>query len=454
LKDGKILREHKRKKDAQQYLDMLTLSKEEVEKKYPELIAPKTEPQESKAAAVDVPPVKLTYDEGVALTGPIEGPARADGPNEKISLDDQVLLRKMVVKTINEGIRTGKTREQIVGQIESLTKGGIGNAGMQRINTMLEDALESTVIDPEAVKNTIDVFVSDIRQRTSEWSPTVYDEKANTLTYTENWKTDEKIPREEFDELVAGASKSDTAKGAKYSILVEDTPTKSLILTFQPRGLTPTQKVVDVSMQMEETTVETPKRTYKEEVEFRMEERGLDDPNLSKNIQKTRGVSKPVADAYVKALKEEAVSLANMNYGRGTEDQFSEAARAALKLIKRIEEIEQSVKPESKKKESIDEKPTEGDVLLIEADESDFADALEVSDTEDPRLEELFNTKQTRPDHKLKSFCLKMKQTRLLTGGNKKQPRQGRSEDNSDKTVISLFDASGEWSKPWAEAGF
>jgi viroplasmin and RNaseH domain-containing protein len=454
LKDGKILREHKRKKDAQQYLDMLTLSKEEVEKKYPELIAPKTEPQESKAAAVDVPPVKLTYDEGVALTGPIEGPARADGPNEKISLDDQVLLRKMVVKTINEGIRTGKTREQIVGQIESLTKGGIGNAGMQRINTMLEDALESTVIDPEAVKNTIDVFVSDIRQRTSEWSPTVYDEKANTLTYTENWKTDEKIPREEFDELVAGASKSDTAKGAKYSILVEDTPTKSLILTFQPRGLTPTQKVVDVSMQMEETTVETPKRTYKEEVEFRMEERGLDDPNLSKNIQKTRGVSKPVADAYVKALKEEAVSLANMNYGRGTEDQFSEAARAALKLIKRIEEIEQSVKPESKKKESIDEKPTEGDVLLIEADESDFADALEVSDTEDPRLEELFNTKQTPARPQAQKFLSQNEANKIVNGWKQEAARQGRSEDNSDKTVISLFDASGEWSKPWAEAGF
>jgi hypothetical protein len=454
LKDGKILREHKRKKDAQQYLDMLTLSKEEVEKKYPELIAPKTEPQESKAAAVDVPPVNLTYDEGVALTGPIEGPARADGPNEKISLDDQVLLRKMVVKTINEGIRTGKTREQIVGQIESLTKGGIGNAGMQRINTMLEDALESTVIDPEAVKNTIDVFVSDIRQRTSEWSPTVYDEKANTLTYTENWKTDEKIPREEFDELVAGASKSDTAKGAKYSILVEDTPTKSLILTFQPRGLTPTQKVVDVSMQMEETTVETPKRTYKEEVEFRMEERGLDDPNLSKNIQKTRGVSKPVADAYVKALKEEAVSLANMNYGKGTEDQFSEAARAALKLIKRIEEIEQSVKPESKKKESIDEKPTEGDVLLIEADESDFADALEVSDTEDPRLEELFNTKQTPARPQAQKFLSQNEANKIVNGWKQEAARQGRSEDNSDKTVISLFDASGEWSKPWAEAGF
>jgi viroplasmin and RNaseH domain-containing protein len=200
--------------------------------------------------------------------------------------------------------------------------------------------------------------------------------------------------------------------------------------------------------------LKTPKRTYKEEVEFRMEERGLDDPNLSKNIQKTRGVSKPVADAYVKALKEEAVSLANMNYGRGTEDQFSEAARAALKLIKRIEEIEQSVKPESKKKESIDEKPTEGDVLLIEADESDFADALEVSDTEDPRLEELFNTKQTPARPQAQKFLSQNEANKIVNGWKQEAARQGRSEDNSDKTVISLFDASGEWSKPWAEAGF
>ena len=32
--------------------------------------------------------------------------------------------------------------------------------------------------------------------------------------------------------------------------------------------------------------------------------------------------------------------------------------------------------------------------------------------------------------------------------------RQGREGKNSDKTIISLFDASGEWSKPWREAGY
>jgi hypothetical protein len=73
--------------------------------------------------------------------------------------DDPAELMEAYAAKAGDKAATGKTREQIVGQIESLTKGGIGNAGMQRINTMLEDALESTVIDPEAVKNTIDVFV-------------------------------------------------------------------------------------------------------------------------------------------------------------------------------------------------------------------------------------------------------------------------------------------------------
>jgi hypothetical protein len=647
LKDGKILREHKRKKDAQQYLDMLTLSKEEVEKKYPELIAPKTKEtlfaeEEAGSAIKKLEEGVIRFASGMSSLSDLDVALRTRAQYRKNGVGVDVgLLSKRAVDLLAETIVNLKTPvfvdsgafsaftkklrgkespaldfDKILEKYDSITqkideanpseerdyprpmfvmpdivgdqdgsvslieehknwisgeilgnlsqpiipiqkgrlslsevydqiKGILGSdkfivgvpsqeeaisrqeladflakskppkvhflgaASARKLNPLLaivaekspntevsadaskvrsailgavakgktrEDAIidalraeddpaelmeayaakagDKAAIDPEAVKNTIDVYVSDIRQRTSEWSPTVYDEKANTLTYTENWKTDEKIPREEFDELVAGASKSDTAKGAKYSILVEDTPTESLILTFQPRGLTPTQKVVDVSMQMEETTVETPKRTYKEEVEFRMEERGLDDPNLSKNIQKTRGVSKPVADAYVKALKEEAVSLANMNYGRGTEDQFSEAARAALKLIKRIEEIEQSVKPESKKKESIDEKPTEGDVLLIEADESDFADALEVSDTEDPRLEELFNTKQTPARPQAQKFLSQNEANKIVNGWKQEAARQGRSEDNSDKTVISLFDASGEWSKPWAEAGF
>ncbi len=221
--------------------------------------------------------------------------------------------------------------------------------------------IEEAAIDPEAIKNTIDAYVGDIRRGTSDFVPTVYDEANNTLTYVETWKTDEKIPREDFDELVAGASKTDTAKGAKYSILVKDTPTESLVLTFQPRGLTPTQKYVDVFMQMEETTVEKPERTYKEEIEFRTKEKKLDDPGVSKKIQEARGVSKPVADAYIRAMKAEIVALANWTYGKGTEEEFSAAAKEVTKIERRIEGIEQRKETKATKQEKAG--PATGDII-------------------------------------------------------------------------------------------
>jgi hypothetical protein len=184
-------------------------------------------------------------------------------PNTEVSAD-----ASKVRSAILGAVAKGKTREDAI--IDALRA---EDDPAELMEAYAAKAGDKAAIDPEAVKNTIDVFVSEIRRTTSNFAPAIYDEANNTLTYTENWKTDEKIPREEFDELVAGASKSDTAKGAKYSILVEDTPTKSLILTFQPRGLTPTQKFVDVSMQMEETTLEKPERTYKEEIEFRTKQK-------------------------------------------------------------------------------------------------------------------------------------------------------------------------------------
>jgi hypothetical protein len=240
LQDGKMLREYNRKKDAQQYLDILTLSKEEVEKKYPELKAP----------------------------------------------------------------------------------------------------TEEAAIDPEAVKNTIDAYVAEIRQTTSNFAPVDYDEANNTLTYVETWKADKKIPREDFDELVAGAKKSDTAQGAKYSILVKNTPTESLLLAFKPRGLKPTQRFVEVFMQMQEITQEKPERTYKEEIEFRLNEKKLNDPETSKKIQEARGVSKPVADAYVEAMKKDVVALADWTYGKGSEEDWVKIRREVNKIEDRIQEIE------------------------------------------------------------------------------------------------------------------
>tara|TARA_B110000503_G_scaffold19063_1_gene28351 strand:- start:39 stop:6650 length:6612 start_codon:yes stop_codon:yes gene_type:complete len=96
---------------------------------------------------------ELVDEDWVGVIGPIEGPARADGPNEKISVDDAVMLKRMVIKTIKDGVRGGKTREQIVAQIESLTKGGVGNSGMNRINALLDKAIPKKA-EPSRTKET------------------------------------------------------------------------------------------------------------------------------------------------------------------------------------------------------------------------------------------------------------------------------------------------------------
>jgi len=74
-----------------------------------------------------------------ARIGPILGPARENARNEEISADDAALLRKMVVKTVEDGLSAGKTRLQITQQIDALTKGGITPSGFSRINDYLTE---------------------------------------------------------------------------------------------------------------------------------------------------------------------------------------------------------------------------------------------------------------------------------------------------------------------------
>lgn len=106
------------------------------------------------------------------------------------------------------------------------------------------------------------------------------------------------------------------------------------------------------------------------------------------------------------------------------------------------------------KKEAAEGKPTKGDVLLIEADETAVAEALEPSDPEDERLNELFNPKQDPAKPQPEKMVSPAEAKKIVDGWKQEAKKQGRSGENADKTVISLFDASGEWSKPWAEAGF
>lgn len=87
----------------------------------------------------------LTYEDWVALIGHIEGPAQPNAKHAEISVDDVTLLRKMVIKTIKDGIAANKTSRQIVDQIESLTKGGVGQRGINNIYTLIDGATTKTM---------------------------------------------------------------------------------------------------------------------------------------------------------------------------------------------------------------------------------------------------------------------------------------------------------------------
>lgn len=68
-----------------------------------------------------------------------QGPARKNAKNEEIPLEDATLLKKMIVKTVDAGLASGKTRQQIVDQLDALTKGGITPADFSRINEYLTE---------------------------------------------------------------------------------------------------------------------------------------------------------------------------------------------------------------------------------------------------------------------------------------------------------------------------
>jgi len=55
----------------------------------------------------------------------INGPAKVDAPNESLPMEEQDLLRNMVDIEIRNGVAKGRTDEEILQRIESLTKGGI-----------------------------------------------------------------------------------------------------------------------------------------------------------------------------------------------------------------------------------------------------------------------------------------------------------------------------------------
>ena len=68
-----------------------------------------------------------------------QGPARPNAKNDEISFDDAILLKKMMVKTVEDGLTTGKNRQQIVDQLVNLTKDGITPHDFSRINDYMTE---------------------------------------------------------------------------------------------------------------------------------------------------------------------------------------------------------------------------------------------------------------------------------------------------------------------------
>jgi DNA-binding protein H-NS len=173
-----------------------------------------------------------------------------------------------------------------------------------------------------------------------------------TILTEETWDGDTTIKRFEFDAIVSLASKSDTARGAKYSINIKDTPTESITFSFQPMGLKPMDRRVDMKYVLSKTTLDTDVPPLEDNITERMRQLGVADfEDASKKVQEAYGVSKPVADAYVRAVRKQAEAVAKSSYGKATENEFQDAYDEAEKLRKRMEGI-------SKRKAPKEEKPS------------------------------------------------------------------------------------------------
>jgi hypothetical protein len=103
-----------------------------------ELINSVNYPQEKAPEVVAEKPVEALTPLNDRIGLP-QGPARVNAKNDEISVDDAVLLKKMVIKTVEDGLTTGKNRQQIADQLVSLTKDGIKPGDFMRINQYLTE---------------------------------------------------------------------------------------------------------------------------------------------------------------------------------------------------------------------------------------------------------------------------------------------------------------------------
>ena len=119
-------------------------------------------------------------------------------------------------------------------------------------------------------------------------------------------------------------------------------------------------------------------------------------------------------------------------------------------------------KVEKKVAEAPAEKPTEAaepeegaKIIPFEASAEGLTAALnEVKELDDPRLEALFNPDQKPAKPNPTEMLDEDEATDVIDGWKAEAVGQGESGINANRTVLSLFDASGEWAKPWEDAGY
>jgi hypothetical protein len=197
-------------------------------------------------------------------------------------------------------------------------------------------------------------YVDRLRDKLPSTGQRSYDAQTNTITDVVNAKDDMTMPRADFDALVSIAKTLDSAAGKNYSIVVEDTPEKSSIFTFRPRSLKATDTQVNVFAQLEETNRYVEELTLDEQIKKSLKDFGLDDRSkASKKRQEEFGISKPVADALVRADIERMEMSAKFEYGVATEAEYKAASKKYYDLLNKAEAILKQKKAAEKDKPSL-----------------------------------------------------------------------------------------------------
>jgi hypothetical protein len=167
----------------------------------------------------------------------------------------------------------------------------------------IEAAIEESI--SKEVMGTPQEALDNLLQYLRIGSPTTnvtYDPNEKTILTEQMYSGDTRIKRIEFDAVTSLANKIDGRDGATYSILIKDTPTESVVFKFQPRGIKPLDRTVDIRYSLSEAKKDVNVPPIEEAIAGRMKELGVDDfEERSKTVQEFYGVSKPVADAYVRA---------------------------------------------------------------------------------------------------------------------------------------------------------